>query len=214
MSRVLPRRPSLDHLKKQAKDLLRALRLQQPEAALTDAQHALAKDYGFDSWPQLKRHVELLAKVPATVTFERYTAKAREALFFSRYEASHAGSATIEPEHVLLGVIRVGERLAGQVFERSGLSLQPARSALVTPAAEPIPASTMIPVSDRVRPIFGAAAEEADRQQHHGIGLVHLLLGVLRDRGSAAAGWLVTQGIRAEAIRADITPWLDEKADA
>src|SRR5688572_30606418 len=59
MSRELPRRPSLDHLKKQAKALLRELRLRQPETALTDAQHALAKDYGFDSWPQLKRHVEL-----------------------------------------------------------------------------------------------------------------------------------------------------------
>ena len=211
MSRELPRRPSLDHLKKQAKELLRELRLRQPDAALTDAQHALAREYGFDSWPQLKRHVGLMAKVPRSVTFDRYTSNARKALFFSRYEASQAGSMTIEPEHVLLGVIRVGQEVTGSPFERSGLSLQPARTALVVQAAEPIPSSTMIPVSDRVRPIFGAAAEEADRQQHQVIGLVHLLLGVLRDRDSAAAGWLVTRGVRAEAIRADITSWLDEK---
>jgi hypothetical protein len=211
MSRELPRRPSLDHLKKQAKELLRERRLRQPDAALADAQHALAREYGFDSWPQLKRHVELIAKVPPTVTFDRYTSNARKALFFSRYEASQAGSMTIEPEHVLLGVIRVGQEVTGSPFERSGLSLQPARTALVVQAAEPIPSSTMIPVSDRVRPIFGAAAEEADRQQHQVIGLVHLLLGVLRDRDSAATGWLVTRGVRAEAIRADITQWLDEK---
>jgi hypothetical protein len=213
MSRELPRRPSLDHLKKQAKELLRELRLRQPDAALTDAQHALAKEYGFPSWPQLKRHVELLANVPITVTFERYTPEARKALFFSRYEASQAGSTTIEPEHLLLGLIRVGEAVVGQ-FGRSGLSLQPARSALVVQAAEPIPSSTMIPVSDRVRPVFGAAAQEADRQQHQSIGLVHLLLGVLRDGDSAAAGWLAARGVRAESIRADIMSWLDERPEA
>jgi hypothetical protein len=99
-------------------------------------------------------------------------------------------------------------------FGRSGLSLQPARSALVVQAAEPIPSSTMIPVSDRVRPVFGAAAQEADRQQHQSIGLVHLLLGVLRDGDSAAAGWLAARGVRAESIRADIMSWLDERPEA
>jgi ATP-dependent Clp protease ATP-binding subunit ClpC len=155
----------------------------------------------------------LLANVPITVTFERYTPEARKALFFSRYEASQAGSTTIEPEHLLLGLIRVGEAVVGQ-FGRSGLSLQPARSALVVQAAEPIPSSTMIPVSDRVRPVFGAAAQEADRQQHQSIGLVHLLLGVLRDGDSAAAGWLAARGVRAESIRADIMSWLDERPEA
>jgi hypothetical protein len=214
VSQQLPSRPSLAHLKKQAKTLLDQLRRTNPDCTLVAAQHALARDYGFDSWPQLKRHVELLARVPGTVTFDRYTSNARKALFFSRYEASQAGSATIEPEHVLLGLIRVGEGVPGNAFERSGLSLQPARTALVTSAAEPIPSSTMIPVSDRVRPVFRVAAEEADRLHHHGIGLVHLLLGVLRARDSVAAGWLGTRGVRAADIRAHITSWLDENPKA
>jgi len=46
---------------------------------------------------------ETLARLPAPVTFQRYTDKARQALFFARYEASQLGSRTIEPEHVLLG---------------------------------------------------------------------------------------------------------------
>ena len=74
MSRELPEKPNLEHLKKQAKDLLREA--QQGDAAaierfsslasfsapsnlqLADAQHVIARDYGFASWPKLKEHVE------------------------------------------------------------------------------------------------------------------------------------------------------------
>ena len=58
MSRDLPARPNLDHLKKQAKELLQALKQQDPDAQLADAQHALAREYGFGSWPRLKAHIE------------------------------------------------------------------------------------------------------------------------------------------------------------
>jgi hypothetical protein len=56
--RALPDRPSLEYLKKEAKELLRTLQQQRPVARLADAQHALARQYGFTSWIQLKRHVE------------------------------------------------------------------------------------------------------------------------------------------------------------
>ncbi len=76
MSRELPARPNLEHLKKQAKDLLADLRKGTPSAVerfqalasrpgitrprLTNAQHVIAREYGFASWPKLKRHVESL----------------------------------------------------------------------------------------------------------------------------------------------------------
>ena len=58
MSRQLPARPNLEHLKNQAKDLLEQLRRTNPSAQLADAQHAVATAYGFASWPRLKAHVE------------------------------------------------------------------------------------------------------------------------------------------------------------
>src|SRR5690348_14563908 len=57
MSRELPPRPNLEHLKKQAKELLRELRQRQPDTLLSDAQHTLARDYGYSSWPALHAHV-------------------------------------------------------------------------------------------------------------------------------------------------------------
>jgi len=52
----------LEQLQKQAKDLLRWLRAGQPAATLAEAQFALAREYGFDTWASLKHHVEALAR--------------------------------------------------------------------------------------------------------------------------------------------------------
>jgi ankyrin repeat protein len=52
----LPDRPSLRHLKDQAKDLLKA----GEAASLTHAQYKIACLYGFASWPKLKAHVDSL----------------------------------------------------------------------------------------------------------------------------------------------------------
>jgi hypothetical protein len=68
----LPPRPSVEHLRKQAKDLLRAFRAGEGDAVaklrppggpstppkLADARLAVARDYGFASWPKLIAHVE------------------------------------------------------------------------------------------------------------------------------------------------------------
>lgn len=58
---MLPDRPSLEHLRKQAKDLLREERVRNPAATLAEAQLAIARKYGFPSWPKLVHHVESLS---------------------------------------------------------------------------------------------------------------------------------------------------------
>jgi ankyrin repeat protein len=54
----LPQRPSLSHLRNQAKDLVRS----GAAPTLATAQLRIARDYGFPSWPKLKEHVESLTK--------------------------------------------------------------------------------------------------------------------------------------------------------
>src|SRR5262245_36537230 len=65
----LPARPDLDQLRRQARELhraalggdaraLRRLRQVSGTVALSAAQLAIARDYGFASWPQLKAEVE------------------------------------------------------------------------------------------------------------------------------------------------------------
>jgi ankyrin repeat protein len=73
-TRQLPARPNLEHLKKQARLLLReslqgdaaaaerlraaGIQIPATQPKLADALHAIAREYGFDSWPSLKGHVE------------------------------------------------------------------------------------------------------------------------------------------------------------
>jgi ankyrin repeat protein len=71
MPRELPASPNLEHLRKQAKALLRSFKQGDPKAVasfsaikldaapkLSAAQHLVAREYGFESWAKLKKHVE------------------------------------------------------------------------------------------------------------------------------------------------------------
>jgi uncharacterized protein (TIGR03067 family) len=93
VAKNLPPRPSLDHLRRQAKSLLSSLESGDPEAVstilnhlpaamgmsaervhqtqfrLADAQSAIARKTGFASWPQLTRHVETLRALEGTWAF-------------------------------------------------------------------------------------------------------------------------------------------------
>src|SRR5712675_1027160 len=57
--RSLPDRPSLRHLKDQAKDLLKT----GAAKSITDAQFKIARLYGFASWTKLKAHVESFEEI-------------------------------------------------------------------------------------------------------------------------------------------------------
>jgi len=92
MSRDLPARPNLEHLKNQAKDLLRELQRQDPSAQLADAQHALAREYGLTSWPKLKTHVESLARPAQNPFVGTWTANLARS---KRHPANEFRAATI-----------------------------------------------------------------------------------------------------------------------
>lgn len=56
--KTLPDSPSLDHLRRQAKDVLAQLRAVRPGATLSEAQALIAERYGFRTWPELKAEVD------------------------------------------------------------------------------------------------------------------------------------------------------------
>jgi ATP-dependent Clp protease ATP-binding subunit ClpC len=114
--------------------------------------------------------------------FERYTERARRALFFARYEASLLGSTSIEPTHLLLGLLREPSGVTREVFLTAG-PLDEIRDELkghiITHAM--ISKSVEIPFSVSAKRVLFAASEEAIRLSHSWIGTEHLLLGILGD---------------------------------
>src|SRR5213075_2093679 len=114
--------------------------------------------------------------------FERYTEKARRAIFFARYEASQYGSPYIETEHLLLGLLREDKALTNR-FLRSHASVESIRKQIEghTTIREKVSTSVDLPLSNECKRVLAYAAEEAERLSHKHIGTEHLLLGLLRE---------------------------------
>jgi hypothetical protein len=117
-ARRLPARPSLEQLRKQAKEHLAGLRGGNPSAVLADAQLALAREYGFESWPVLVRHVDALRESGRLDQFERL---ARDLL--AGYEGD-AGALERLGDHFGRAVTR--DEVRARVRERLGDLTDPA----------------------------------------------------------------------------------------
>jgi ATP-dependent Clp protease ATP-binding subunit ClpC len=144
--------------------------------------------------------------------FERYTEKARQVIFFARYEAMEAGSPSIESEQVLFSLFRADRATLsaclGRKIEESELRLR-----VITQTEPRSPFSTSVdpPLSAECKRILAYAAEEAERLAHTYIGAEHLLLGILREEGCLAARLLSERGISLEQTRAGIAEWASER---
>src|SRR5688572_15999230 len=138
--------------------------------------------------------------------FERYTEKARRVIFFARYEASQFGAPAIEPEHLLLGLMREDKTLTSRFLARAQTSLEAIRKEIEgrAPLREKISTSVELPLAPETKRVLAFAHEESDRLQHRHIGTEHLLLGLLREERSMAAEILYERGLRLAAVRDEI----------
>jgi ATP-dependent Clp protease ATP-binding subunit ClpC len=137
--------------------------------------------------------------------FEKYTEKAKKVLFLARYEASQMGSKVIGSEHLLLGLIKEGDEMVRDLFQRSGVNLELLRAELEArgPSGEKQAAPIEIPFSEETKKILTFAEEEAERLLHPYVSDEHLLLGLLRVEDSAAGRILAEKGMRLYALRED-----------
>ncbi len=138
--------------------------------------------------------------------FERYTEKARRVIFFARYEASQFGAPAIEPEHLLLGLMREDKTLTSRFLARAQASLEAIRKEIEgrAPLREKISTSVELPLAPETKRVLAFAHEESDRLQHRHIGTEHLLLGLLREERSMAAEILYERGLKLHAVREEV----------
>jgi len=132
--------------------------------------------------------------------FERYTEKARRAIFFARYEASQFGADCVETEHLLLGLLRESSLLPSI----DSMKYIQQRIRAVTPLREKISTSVDLPLSEESNRVLVYSAEEAEKLNHQYIGSEHLLLGLLREKKSLAASLLLERGLSIEKVREEI----------
>jgi uncharacterized protein YbbC (DUF1343 family) len=135
--------------------------------------------------------------------FERYTEKARRVIFFARYEASQFGAVTIEPEHLLLGLVREDSGLVERFMKGEGRKTEKLRAGIQSQlkTEEKIATAVELPLAAGTKRVLAYAHEESDRLQHRHIGTEHLLLGLLRESETLAAQLLHKHGVEIEEVR-------------
>jgi ATP-dependent Clp protease ATP-binding subunit ClpC len=124
-------------------------------------------------------------------------------LFFARVEVSRWGSPQVEPEHILIGIIREGKGTAYELlFETFNLDWRRLVHLIEGQMEKKpgFPGSVEIPFSKIAKEALTATPEEADRLQHGEIGTEHLLLGILRT-DSISTSLLAEHGVTLELAR-------------
>ncbi|MBO4714466.1 MAG: ATP-dependent Clp protease ATP-binding subunit, partial [Verrucomicrobia bacterium] len=118
-----------------------------------------------------------------------FTPRAQKALQLAYIEAARLGHKTVETEHILLGIVALGEGVAVEIFEKLGVSLETIRREVENSVIKGVPLKPAnFPFSPRAKKVLGLAANEAKRLGFNGIATEHLLLGLLReDQGEGAA---------------------------
>jgi heme-degrading monooxygenase HmoA len=134
--------------------------------------------------------------------FERFDEAARRALFFSRYAVSQLGGERIEPEHLVIGVLR-GAPEAVVRFARSGETGDGLRARLEggTVPHEKVTTSVEIEFSPEAHDVLQQVPVEADELKNVSIRPEHLVLAVLVKTSGTAAQVLHEAGVNAAAIR-------------
>jgi ATP-dependent Clp protease ATP-binding subunit ClpC len=135
--------------------------------------------------------------------FDRYTEGARRVLFFARYEASRFGSAAIQPEHLLLGIVRENNARPGTFLSQPHLESIRKEMEDQMEIGTYVSTSVDMPLDESSMRALAHAAEEAALPEQW-IDLGHLLLALGREENSKAAAVLKDRGFDFAALRAKL----------
>jgi hypothetical protein len=125
------------------------------------------------------------------------TPRAQQVLVLSRKEAERLNHEFIGTEHLLLGLIRLGQGTALDVLTKQGLDLDKIRREIEQFVGETRSEAVrpQFPYTPRVRKVLALAKLEAKDLKHAYVGTEHLLLGLLLEEDGVAGRVLRNSGI-------------------
>ena len=144
-------------------------------------------------------------------SMSNFTPRAQQVLALARKEADRFNHNVIGTEHLLLGLIKLGQGVAVNVLQKMGLDLETVRLA-VEKAVGTGPDQKMIgniPYTPRVKKVLDLAKREAKNLNHTYIGTEHILLGLLREGDGVAARILRELDVDIEQTRQEVLRELD-----
>ena len=140
-----------------------------------------------------------------------FTPRAQQVLALARKEADRFNHSYVGTEHLLLGLIKLGQGVAVNVLERMGLELEAVRMEVEKEVGSgpPQKATGNIPYTPRVKKVLALANKEAKALNHSYVGTEHLLLGLLREGEGVAARVLKRLEVDIQRTRNEILAEID-----
>jgi ATP-dependent Clp protease ATP-binding subunit ClpC len=145
-----------------------------------------------------------------------FTPRAQQVLALARKEADRFNHNYVGTEHLLLGLIKLGQGVAVNVLQKMGLDLETVRMEVEKQVGSG-PETKMvgnIPYTPRVKKVLALASKEAKALQHSYVGTEHILLGLLREGEGVAARVLKNLEVDIERTRNEILKELDPNFSA
>ncbi|MFZ9941301.1 MAG: ATP-dependent Clp protease ATP-binding subunit [Luteolibacter sp.] len=140
-----------------------------------------------------------------------FTPRAQQVLALARKEADRFNHSYVGTEHLLLGLIKLGQGVAVNVLERMGLELDTVRMEVEKEVGSGPPQKSPgnIPYTPRVKKVLALANKEAKALNHSYVGTEHLLLGLLREGEGVAARVLRRLDVDIQRTRNEILAEID-----
>lgn len=145
--------------------------------------------------------------------FRSLTSRSSQVMILACKETEKMGHQAIGAEHLLLGLLQLGEGIAVECLRSLGVNLESLKTETVK-AVRDGDAAVVVnhidkPLSPEMAQIVLYAADEAKAMNYNYIGTEHLLLGILREEKSNAARLLNMLKIDLERMRKAIYSALD-----
>ncbi len=140
-----------------------------------------------------------------------FTPRAQQVLALARKEADRFNHNYVGTEHLLLGLIKLGQGVAVNVLQKMGLDMETVRMEIEKQVGSG-PETKMvgnIPYTPRVKKVLALAGKEAKSLNHSYVGTEHILLGLLREGEGVAARVLKSLEVDIERTRNEILKELD-----
>ncbi|HEY6070824.1 MAG TPA: ATP-dependent Clp protease ATP-binding subunit [Chthoniobacterales bacterium] len=140
-----------------------------------------------------------------------FTPRAQQVLQLARKEADRFNHNYVGTEHLLLGLIKLGQGVAVNVLQKMGLDLETVRMEVEKQVGSGPETKIVgnIPYTPRVKKVLALAGKEAKALNHSYVGTEHILLGLLREGEGVAARVLKSLEIDIERTRNEILKELD-----
>ncbi len=144
-----------------------------------------------------------------------FTPRAQQVLQLAKKEADRFNHGYVGTEHVLLGLIALGQGVAVNVLQKMGVNLDAVRMEVEKAVGVGPETKTVgnLPFTPRVKKVLALAGSEARSLNHSYIGTEHILLGLLREGEGVASRVMRNLDVDLEKTRIEIMKELDPNFD-